>query len=143
MKTTQPISYDDLTEGMVRERDYAITLEVYEDFLRLFGDRSPLHVDTAYAQACGFAGPLMHGAVLNGFISNFIGMVFPGGKSLELSVDIRFSQPVYLGDTVRLQGKVAQKLDAQQVVVLHLTFLNQTRGGTAACGRVQVKMMSA
>ncbi len=143
MEPSQLISYNDLTEGMTQERDYVITPEVYEDFMRVFGDRSPLHVDADYAKVCGFVGPLMHGAILNGFISNFIGMVFPGGRSLELSVDIRFSQPVYLGDTVRLQGKVAQKLDAQRVVVLHLTFLNQTRGGTAANGRVQVKMMSA
>jgi acyl dehydratase len=125
------------------ERDYVITQEVYEDFLRVFGDCSPLHVETDYARACGFDGILMHGAILNGFISNFIGMVFPGGKSLELSVDIRYQQPVYLGDTLRLQGKIAQKLDVQHVIVLHLSFLNQTRGGTAATARVQVKMMAA
>jgi len=138
-----PLSYEDLSLGMTRERDYTVTPAIYEDFLRLFGDRSPLHVDADYARACGFSGPLMHGAVLNGFVSNFVGMVLPGGRSLELSVDIHFSQPFYLGDTIRVQGKIAQKLDVQQVVVLHLIFLNQTHPGTTATAKVQVKMMSA
>ena len=135
--------YHEVAEGMADERDYVITPAVYEDFLRIFGDRSPLHVDAGYAKTCGFDSFLMHGAILNGFISNFVGMVFPGGRSLELSVDIRYSQPCYLGDTLRLHGKIVQKLDLHQVVVLHLTFLNQTRGGTAATGRVQIKMMTA
>jgi 3-hydroxybutyryl-CoA dehydratase len=142
MESAQLFSYEDLVEGLKRERTYLITPEVYEGFLRLFGDCSPLHVDAAYAKTCGFSDTLMHGAILNGFISHFIGMVFPGGRSLELSVDIRFLQPSYLGDTLRLQGKIAQKLDLHQVIVLHLTFVNQTSGATVATGRVQVKLMS-
>ena len=142
MKSPQYYSYETLVEGISRERDYEITLEVYEGFLRLFGDCSPLHVDADYAKICDFTDILMHGAILNGFISNFVGMVYPGGKSLELSVDIRYLKPAYLGDTLRLVGKITQKLDVQQVVVLHITFLNQTRGGTTANGRVQVKMMA-
>jgi 3-hydroxybutyryl-CoA dehydratase len=142
MESQQFFTYSDLSEGMVRERDYVITPAVYEGFLSIFGDRSPLHADSAYAKRCGFTDILMHGAILNGFISNFVGMVFPGGRSLELSVDIRFVKPTYLGDKLRLQGKIAQKLDAHQVIVLHLTFLNQTSGIAVATGRVQVKMMA-
>lgn len=127
---------------MSRERDYVITQLVYENFLALFGDRSPLHVDSAYAQQCGFRDTLMHGAILNGFISNFVGMVFPGGKSLELSVDIRFLLPSFLGDTLRLRGEIAQKLDSRDVVVLHLTFVNQSHDATVATARVQIKMMT-
>lgn len=134
-------SYKDLVEGVSHELDYVISPKVYEGFLSIFGDCSPLHVDADYAKRCGFTEILMHGAILNGFVSNFVGMVYPGGKSLELSVDIRYLQPAYLGDTLRLVGKINQKLDVQQVVVLHVTFLNQTRGGTTASGRVQIKIM--
>lgn len=140
MDPPQVIFYRDLVEGMACERDYNITASVYEHFLAAFGDRSPLHVDADFAKLCGFAGPVMHGSILNGFISQFVGMVFPGANSLLLSVDIRFSQPSYLGDTLRLRAEIAQKLDTQQVVLLHVTFLNRTRGGTAATGRVQVKV---
>ena len=132
--------YPDLAEGMARERDYVITAAVYENFLRAFDDRSPLHVDAGQARAAGFAGCVMHGGILNGFVSHFVGMVFPGAHSLLLSSELRFQQPSYLGDTLRLQAKLVQKLDVQSVVVLHLTFLNLTRNVTAATGRVQVKV---
>lgn len=143
MESSNLISYEELSVGMSREREYTVSSTEYEGFLRLFGDASPLHIDSGYAEVCGFEGKLMHGAILNGFVSHFIGMVFPGGRSLELSVDIRFLQPVYLGDRLRLEGTVAQKLEIHQVVVLHLKFQNLTRGTAAATARVQAKMMAA
>ena len=132
--------YHDLAEGLTCGQDYVITPVVYENFLRAFDDRSPIHVDAAYAQGLGFAGPVMHGGILNGFLSHFVGMVLPGANSLLLSVELRFLRPSYLGDTLRLQAKIAQKVDAQEVVVLHVTFINQTRSCTVATGRVQAKV---
>jgi acyl dehydratase len=140
MGSAQCISYRDLAEGMVRERQYVLTHTVYENFLCTFEDRSPIHVDADYARACGFADTVMHGAILNGFASHFVGMVFPGANSLLLSMELHFSQPSYLGDTLLLHAKVSQKLDARQVIVLHIAFHNQTRGLTAATGRAQVKV---
>ncbi|MBI3882119.1 MAG: MaoC family dehydratase N-terminal domain-containing protein [Verrucomicrobia bacterium] len=142
MESAQIISYAEIAEGMTRERDYVITPAVYENFLRAFDDRSPIHVDEEHARAKGFAGRVMHGGIVGGFVSHFIGMFFPGAHSLLLSAELRFVQPSYLGDTLRLSAKVAQKLDAQQVVVLHFKIHNQTRGVAVATARAQVKVMS-
>ncbi len=143
MDTTPSIIYNDLAEGMTREHDYVITPVVYESFLRAFDDRSPLHVDSVYARQSGFDGPVMHGGILNGFVSHFVGMVWPGRNSLLLSVELRYSRPTYLGDHLRLHARLAQKLDAQQVVVLHLNIFNQTRNELAATGRAQVKVRAS
>jgi 3-hydroxybutyryl-CoA dehydratase len=140
VESAQVIAYRDLAEGMMREQTYVVTPEVHKNFLRTFDDRSPIHVDADYAKSCGFAGTVMHGAILTGFVSHFVGMVFPGANSLLLSVRLRFSRPSYLGDTLRLRAKITQKLDVEQVIVLQVTVLNQTRGVTAATGRVQVKV---
>ena len=64
MELPQLFSYEDLVEGMSRERDYVITREVYEGFLGLFGDASPLHVDVGYASACGFESRSHHQSVV-------------------------------------------------------------------------------
>jgi len=125
---------------MTCERDYAITPDVYRNFLACFDDRSPIHVDADYARARGFNDTVMHGAILGGFLSHFVGMVFPGANSLLLSMELRFIHPSYLGDSFLLRATVAQKLDARRVVVLHLVFMNQTQGLTAATARVQVKV---
>lgn len=132
--------YDEITEGMKVQHAYAITPAVYENFLAAFQDHSPVHVDEAYARQAGFPGKVMHGAILNGFVSHFVGMIFPGKPSLLLAVDLRFAQPSFLGDTLQLEAVVSQKLDAQRVIVLDLALKNLTQNHLAARGRVQVKL---
>lgn len=132
------LRYDEITVGTTESQDYTITPAVYEHFLEAFHDYSPVHVDDVYAKTRGFDGKVMHGSILNGFVSHFIGMHFPGRMSLLLSVDLRFSNPCCLGDTIRLETVVTQKNDARQVVVLDATLFNRTRDQVAARGRIQV-----
>jgi acyl-coenzyme A thioesterase PaaI-like protein len=84
----------------------------------------------------------MHGAILNGFLSHFVGMRFPGGRSLELSVDMRYVRPSYLGDRVRLEGTVIQKVDSRSIVVVDLLYRNLTQNVIVARGRVQTAIMT-
>jgi len=141
---TQPLPvpcahhYHAISVGMQAAHDYVITPAVYEHFLAAFHDYSPVHVDETFAKARGFAGKVMHGALLNGFVSHFVGMHFPGRLSLLLSVDLRFSNPAYLGDSIHLAAVVSQKMDARNVLVLDATLTNTTRNCLAARGRIQV-----
>jgi acyl dehydratase len=137
------VAYEAIEEGTTVERDYDLTPDVMRHFLEAFDDRSPMHVDAAYARAAGFPAPVAHGAILNGFVSHFVGMVLPGRRSLLLTVDLRFDTPSYPGDRLRLAATVSQKVDAQRVVVLTLRFRNVTRGTTAATGRAQVRVRAS
>lgn len=132
------LRYDEITVGTKEAHDYIITPGVYQGFLDTFHDHSPVHVDESFAKAQGFEGRVMHGTILNGFLSHFIGMYFPGRFSLLLSVDLRFSNPSYLGDTIHLETVVSQKLDARSIIVLDATLSNTTRNWLAARGRIQV-----
>jgi acyl dehydratase len=132
--------YDQINEGMVETNDYVISPEVYEHFLAAFHDFSPIHVDEELAKSRGFQGKVMHGALLNGFVSHFVGMHFPGETSLLLACDLRFSNPSYLGDSIRMTVEVSQKMDAHRIVVLNATLTNITRNHLAARGRIQVKI---
>jgi acyl dehydratase len=129
-------TFEDLPVGAKFSRQYAITQDVYQRFLDLFGDASPLHVDDAVAVSCGFPEKLMHGAILNGFISNFVGMNFPGKRTLELGVEIRFILPTFAGDVLTLEAVVKERLESRQVVVLQYRFLRE--GTMVANGRVSV-----
>ena len=131
-------AYRDITEGQREMFDYPITPDVYGRFLDAFEDYSPIHVDEAFAKSKGFTGRVMHGSILNGFVSHFVGMWFPGRFSLLLSVDLRFAQPSYLGDVIRLEAVVRQKMDSQEIVILDVTLNNLTRKLLAARGRIQV-----
>jgi hypothetical protein len=57
-----------------------------------------------------------------------------------LSVDIRYSKPVYFGNRIRLDGEVVQRAEEQRVVVLNVSFFNETRSEIAARCRAQVKV---
>jgi 3-hydroxybutyryl-CoA dehydratase len=135
-------SFADIHEGMTVKERYVIDENVFQKFLSIFPDRSPVHADEAYARSNGFRGLVMHGAILNGFLSHFIGMRFPGRRSLELSVDMRYLKPSYLGDRLELEGTVTQKLESRSVVVMNVTYHNRTQGVTTARARVQVAIMS-
>lgn len=135
--------YYEIIAGMKESRDYVITTEVHKHFLAAFQDQSPMHMDDDFAKARGFAGKVMHGSVLNGFVSHFVGMYFPGKLSLLLSVDLRFSNPSYLGDSITIDATVSHKLDAHKVIVLDTTLTNTTRNCLAARGRIQVMVKEA
>jgi acyl dehydratase len=143
MEEARIIDFAEILEGMEVERKYVIAPAVVENFMRAFDDRSPVHVDPARAKARGFSDVVAHGAILGGFVSHFVGMIFPGANSLLLSSDLRFSRPCYQGDELLLRAKVAQRQETERVVVLHIRFHNQTRGVLAATGRLQVKLGGA
>ena len=51
------------------EHTFKVSDEVYEGFIDVFKDTNPLHTDEAFARAKGFKGRVMHGNILNGFLS--------------------------------------------------------------------------
>ncbi len=118
-------TFEDLSPGTSFRRQYAIGEDIYRRFLELFGDSSPLHVDDGVAVSCGFSSKLMHGAILNGFISNFVGMNFPGRRTLELGMEIHFVKPTYLGDVLDLEATVEHQLESHQVVTLRFRFVRE------------------
>lgn len=128
--------FSDLPLGARFRQRYVVTEAVYEKFLEVFGDSSPLHVEDEVAVACGFERRLVHGATLNGFISNFVGMNFPGRRSLELGVEIEYVQATYIGDVLVLEAVVKERLEARSVVVLKFRFIRDAT--VVARGRICV-----
>ena len=134
------LAFADFPVGSEARADYLIGSPVYEGFLALFHDTSPIHIDTAFAQARGFNGCVMHGAILNGFLSHFIGVRFPGRNSLLLTVDIRYLAPSFLGDKIEIRAEVEQRVESQRILVLAILFQNETQNQAVARARVQVKV---
>lgn len=131
-------SFDEIEEGAEATSHYTITPAVYDALVMAFGDQSPIHVDSDYAVSAGFNGCVMHGAIFQGFVSHFVGMSFPGRRSLLLSSSLNYHQPSYMNDEVELQATVKQKNDAAKVVVINIEFFNKASRVRVVSGRVQV-----
>ena len=91
-------SSKEIREGFRAARTYTISQRIYESFLGTFEDVNPIHVDDELARSHGFPGVVMHGMILNGFISHFVGSDCPGGgvlRSSALASAVDATAPTY------------------------------------------------
>jgi acyl dehydratase len=71
---------------------------------RLNGDRNPLHADPAFAKRGGFDRPILHGLCSYGIACCAVIKTYcPDGPAPIRSFDVRFSAPVYPGETIVTQ----------------------------------------
>jgi acyl dehydratase len=71
---------------------------------RLSGDRNPLHSDPDFAQAVGFSRPILHGLCTYGLTCRAVMKAYCDNDATKiLAHDVRFSAPVFPGETVSVQ----------------------------------------
>ncbi|WP_428249572.1 MaoC/PaaZ C-terminal domain-containing protein [Ferrovibrio sp.] len=71
---------------------------------RLSGDMNPIHADPEAARQAGFDRPILHGLCTMGIACRAILQAYCGSDPSRLkSMFVRFSQPVFPGETVRVE----------------------------------------
>jgi acyl dehydratase len=71
---------------------------------RLSGDHNPLHASPTVAKAAGFEAPILHGLCTYGVAGHAILKTQCGYDPAKIkSMDLRFSAPVYPGETIRTE----------------------------------------
>lgn len=128
----------EIVEGFTTACEYVLSDAVFQGFLDTFGDTNPLHTADAFAREHGFPGRVMHGMILNGFLSHFVGTQFPGVGWLLHAANTQFKSPSHLGDAIRLEATVTHVSAAVGVLHLDVVVTNVTRGRVAARARVQM-----
>jgi len=92
-----PARAPDLTESFETRADQAL-------LYRLNGDRNPLHADPELAQRVGFPVPILHGLCTYGIACRAILKMAAGYDDRKIrALDVRFSRPVYPGETIETQ----------------------------------------
>ena len=66
----------------------------------------------------------MHGNILNGFLSYFIGEMLPIKDVIIHSQKIDFKNPVYLNDQLQFQAKVSGIFESVKAVEFKFNFMN-------------------
>lgn len=141
MASTSPnnFAFEDIAVGSVHVFERVIDADLVEKFADVSGDRNPLHMDEEYARASPFGKRIAHGMLAASFFSALVGMVCPGRRSLYLSQDLRFKNPLYIGSRVLVSGTVTAKSDAARVVTLSMAVRDDT-GSTCVEGSANVKL---
>ena len=117
---------------------FLVSAEIHEGFIALFGDHHPLHTNARYAIARGFRSEVMHGNILNGFLSYFVGECLPDREVMILSQEIKYQRPVYLGDQLTLEARVVDVHHSVNVVEFACKFRNVADGKIVASAKINV-----
>lgn len=84
-------------------------------FAAVSGDRNPVHLDAAYAATTQFKERIAHGMLSGALISAAIATVLPGPGTIYLGQTLRFTRPVKLGDDLKVELEVLEKLPKNRV----------------------------
>lgn len=126
--------------GNIYTHTYQVTEKVYRGFIDIFDDNNPLHTDAAFATSHRMPAVVMHGNILNGFLSHFIGELLPIKNVIIHSQSIAFYKPVFLNDAVTLTAELAEISAAVKAYVFKFIYRNQA-GVRVAKGTIQIGLI--
>ena len=102
-----------------------VTDEVIRKFAEVSGDYNPIHLDEEFAKTTRFGQRIAHGMLSGAFISAVLGNQFKERKIVYLSQTMKFTAPVFLGDTVTATATVSNIREDRGIVTLETVCTNQ------------------
>ncbi|RJQ06858.1 MAG: MaoC family dehydratase [Bacillota bacterium] len=106
-------------------------------FAEVTGDTNPVHLDEEAAARSVFGRRVAHGMLTAGLISAVLGTRLPGPGTIYLGQELRFTRPVFIGDTVTATVEVIEVTPEKRRVRLRTTCVND-RGETVVEGEARV-----
>ncbi len=122
------------------EQKFIVSDEIYQGFILLFKDKNPLHTDGAFAMNKGFKSCVMHGNILNGFLSFFIGECLPQKNVIIHSEEISYKNAVYLYDELIFTAHVTGVFESVSAIEFKFNFANSD-SKTVAKGKIQIGIL--
>ena len=114
-----------LSVGQSARRRATFTAEDVETYSRLTGDRNPLHWDEAFTAGTRFQRLLVQGGLTTGVLHALVAMDLPGPGSVFLSQNWRFTNPVFIGDTITAEVEVRSVHPSKPVTQLGVRVTRQ------------------
>ncbi|MEH6389872.1 MULTISPECIES: MaoC family dehydratase [Pseudomonas] len=115
-------TYDELKVGDTASVSHTVTERDLVLFAEVSGDVNPVHLDEAFAAATPFKGRIAHGMLAGAFISATIACELPGPGSIYIGQELSFLRPVRLGDEIRVDLEVLEKLPKNRVRIATPVF---------------------
>ncbi len=117
-----------------------VTDEVIRKFAEVSGDYNPIHLDEEFAKTTRFGRRIAHGMLSGAFISAVLGNEFKERKIIYLSQTMKFTAPVFIGDTVTATGTITNIREDKGIVTLETICTNQN-GETLVKGEAAVMIL--
>lgn len=88
------------------------------------GDLNPAHINEVEAEKGIFKTRIAHGMLTAGLVSAVLGMQLPGPGTIYLGQELKFTKPVYFGDTITAKVEVTEVIK-EKILKLKTTCTNQ------------------
>jgi len=117
-----------------------VTDELIRKFAEVSGDYNPIHLDEEVAAATRFGRRIAHGMLSGAFISAVLGYELTERRIVYLSQTLKFTAPVFIGDTVTTTATVTNIREDKPIVTLETICTNQN-GETLVKGEAAVMVL--
>lgn len=112
-------TYDEIQVGDSASFSKTITESDIHCFSAISGDFNPIHVDEVYARTSPLGrkmqGRIAHGLISASLFSTVLAMYLPGHGTLYVSQTCNFRKPVKIGDTLRAECEVVEKMEKRRI----------------------------
>ena len=115
-------TYDELALGDKAEVTHVVTERDLILFAEVSGDVNPVHLDEEFAASTPFKGRIAHGMFSGALISAAIACEMPGPGTIYIGQEISFLRPVRLGDEIRIELEVIEKLPKNRARIATRVF---------------------
>ena len=118
------LTFEQIKIGDTKKFQVTITESLIDDFAKLSGDFSSIHVNEDYAKSKKFKGRVVHGMLLASFLSRMVGMYLPGKHALYLSQSLEFHNPCFVNDEITVSSIVNDKSESTKTIKIDSKILN-------------------
>jgi 3-hydroxybutyryl-CoA dehydratase len=113
---------DDIKPGLTKNFRIKVTESMVDEFAKLTGDYSSIHMDEKYARTTTFGHRICHGMLVGSLLSRLIGMHLPGKNGLLLSYSLSHLLPVFFNQEIVVEGRVMDKSNATRIITVKATI---------------------
>ncbi|OVE74916.1 hypothetical protein BVX95_00625 [archaeon D22] len=134
------MSIEELKIGQKEEFDFFLGEEEHNNFTKQIGDTSPIHTKKEFAIEKKFEDKIAYGFNVISHLSKFYGNVLPGGSSICLNQEVKFSKPIYLNQFLKIEGEII-KIDKNLKIVTMKNKIFDEKGNLCISGKGIVRVI--
>ncbi|MFN8791878.1 MAG: MaoC family dehydratase [Bdellovibrionales bacterium] len=125
--------------GYSKTYEITVTKDMVQKYAEVTGDFNPIHVDEDFAKATKFGKCIAHGMLIGGFFSRALVETF-GGSGIYLGQDLKFTNPVFVGDTILVQMTLVGLRKEKLIGTVETTAKRKSNGDLCVKGQAVIMM---
>ena len=133
------LTFEDVQIGRKHSATRAFSAEEVDAYGHLSGDLNPLHMDQEFASHSPFGRRVVPGILTAGMVS-MAHTELTGPGFAYVGQELRFPEPLFIGETVICEVTVVGKKEAKQILILD-TMVRKKSGEAVLSGLSALKKL--